>query len=157
MCVCTCVLVLSTYSTAKVMTSNTNPLDWDYSSSRAAAGRLEAEDWTSLGCLLYLSVWLLACIWANAPWPLQWGPLSPFTRDIKVTFLLLFMFFLEAVFDVWLLHFSICALGQPPNFLFLPCFCSLHLLVWIKIYVQSNLQPSFLTDKHKTGELWVLH
>lgn len=26
------------------MTSNTNPLDWDYSSNRAAAGNPESED-----------------------------------------------------------------------------------------------------------------
>lgn len=42
---------VSFLSTVMVMTSNTNPLDWDYSSSRAAAGRREAEDWTSLACL----------------------------------------------------------------------------------------------------------
>lgn len=52
---------VSFLSTVMVMTSNTNPLDWDYSSSRAAAGRREVEDWTSLACLpvsFFLWHWL---------------------------------------------------------------------------------------------------
>ncbi len=44
-------MCVSFLSIVRVMTSSTNPLDWDYSSSRAVAVRLEAEDWTSLACL----------------------------------------------------------------------------------------------------------
>lgn len=47
-------------ATANVMTSNTNPLDWDYGSSRAASGRPEALGRTSLGCL---PVVLAMCLW----------------------------------------------------------------------------------------------
>lgn len=42
---------MSLLSTVRIMTSNKNPLDWDYSSSRAAAGKRQAEDWTILACL----------------------------------------------------------------------------------------------------------
>lgn len=42
---------VSFLSTAPIMTSDTNPLDWDYSSSRAAAGKPEAVGRASLVCL----------------------------------------------------------------------------------------------------------
>lgn len=45
---CECVSFLSA---VRIMTSNTNPLDWDYSSSTAAAGKPQAKDWTSLARL----------------------------------------------------------------------------------------------------------
>lgn len=41
MCVYDCAFFLYTIT---IMTSNTNPLDWDYSSNRTAAGNPESED-----------------------------------------------------------------------------------------------------------------
>lgn len=48
MCDCSCVPFLTT---VRIMTSNTNPLDWDYSPSRIARAKPEAVHSTSLACL----------------------------------------------------------------------------------------------------------
>lgn len=65
-------------TTVRVMTSNTNPLDWDYSSSRAVAGRPEAEDCTSLACL---PVSLAVCLHSGP----HTGSMTSSMRDVKVT------------------------------------------------------------------------
>lgn len=65
-------------TTVRVMTSNTNPLDWDYSSSRAVAGRPAAEDCTSLACL---PVSLAVCLHSGP----HTGSMTSSTRDVKVT------------------------------------------------------------------------
>lgn len=43
-------LCMSFLSAGRIMTSNTNPLDWDYSSSGEVAGKPQTDDWTSLDC-----------------------------------------------------------------------------------------------------------